>query len=274
MSLAEQGYDDFVQFLEKSSGIYLGSNKQYLVTSRLRGIMKELKLESLQALMKALQSDTGQLRNRVVDAMTTNETLWFRDQHPFEILDRVILPEHFQNTKGGSPIRIWSAACSTGQEPYSISMIMEEYVRKTGRGHQMDKIVATDISKSVLEEAKLAEYAMLSLGRGLDADKIKQYFDQIANGRWKIKPSITRRVEFRPLNLKDSYSALGKFDVVFCRNVLIYFTADLKKDILSRIHATLKPGGYLIVGSSEAVNGLQDKFEMVHCRPGIMYRAI
>lgn len=277
MASPEQGYDEFVLFLEQNSGIHLGANKQYLVTSRLRAIMKEKQLESLQDLMRLIKSDSGPLKSRVIDAMTTNETLWFRDNYPFDILTRTVLPEFYSQGRGLTPIRIWSAACSSGQEPYSISMILDEYSKKNyGKaGHPNDKIIATDISKSVLEEAKRGEYAMLSLGRGLDESKIKQYFDPTPIiGRWKIKPAIAARVEFKPLNLKDSYGSLGKFDLVFCRNVLIYFTAELKKDILTRIHATLKPGGYLIVGSSEAVNGLGDKYEMVHCRPGIIYRAI
>lgn len=275
MTAAEKGYKEFTEFLEKNSGICLGANKQYLVTSRLRSIMKEHGFSDLHHLLSAIQKDIrGQLKTSVVDAMTTNETLWFRDIHPFDILKRVIIPEHTEKNKG-QPMRIWSSACSTGQEPYSISMILDEYSKvNIGRGNLQDKIVATDISPSVLADSKAAEYAMLALGRGLDSQKIKQYFDEQETGRWKVKPHISSRVDFRMLNLKDSYASLGKFDLVFCRNVLIYFTADLKKDILTRIHATLKPGGYLMVGASEAVNGLNDKFEMVHCRPGIIYRAI
>jgi len=275
MTAAEKGYTEFTEFLEKNSGICLGTNKQYLVTSRLRSIMKENSFSDLQHLLSAIQKDMrGQLKTQVVDAMTTNETLWFRDNHPFDILKRVIIPEHAEKNKG-QPMRIWSAACSTGQEPYSISMILDEYSKvNIGRGKLQDKIIATDISPSVLADSKSAEYAMLALGRGLDTEKIKQYFDEKETGRWKVKTHISSRVDFRMLNLKDSYAALGKFDLVFCRNVLIYFTADLKKDILTRIHGTLKPGGYLMVGASEAVNGLNDKYEMVHCRPGIIYRAI
>jgi len=275
MTTVEKGYEEFTDFLEKNSGICLGANKQYLVTSRLRSIMKANSFSDLNQLLSAIQKDIrGQLKTSVVDAMTTNETLWFRDVHPFEILKRVIIPEHAEKNKG-QPMRIWSSACSTGQEPYSISMILDEYSKMNiGRGSLQDKIIATDISPSVLAESKAAEYAMLALGRGLDTQKIKQYFDEKETGRWKVKPHIASRVDFRMLNLKDSYSSLGKFDLVFCRNVLIYFTADLKKDILTRIHGTLKPGGYLMVGASEAVNGLNDKYEMVHCRPGIIYRAI
>ena len=271
----DEGYLEFSEFLEHSSGICLGHNKQYLVTSRLRTIMKDLETESLHDLLSEIKRDArGKLKNQVVDAMTTNETLWFRDSHPFDIMKRIILPEHFENSRAAS-LRIWSAACSTGQEPYSLSMTMDEYGKMhPSRGKINHRIVATDISPTALEEAKSGEYAMLALGRGLDAAKIKTYFDEQGDGRWKVKRDIAQSVEFRSLNLKDSFAALGKFDVVFCRNVLIYFTAELKKDILSRIHGTLKKDGYLVVGASEAVNGLADKYEMVHCRTGIIYRAI
>ncbi len=274
MALTEAGYREFSAFLEKSSGICLGENKQYLVSSRLRGILKEKQLTTIDQLIDILKKDVrGELKSKVIDAMTTNETLWFRDAHPFEILRNTILPEMKQQNRHG--LSIWSAACSTGQEPYSISIILEEFKKKNPKySITGDKILATDISHTALSEAKSGEYAMLALGRGLDPAKMKLNFTELDSGRWKINSSIASRVNFRSLNLKDSYSSLGKFDIIFCRNVLIYFTAELKKDILSRMHSSLKPGGYLMVGASEAVSGLNDKYEMVHCRPGIVYRAI
>lgn len=266
------GYEAFSQFLERHSGIALGANKQYLVSSRLRGIVRETGAEDLNSLLKMLERDMrGNLKAQVVDAMTTNETLWFRDSHPFEILRDRLLPEYLAS-KPTKPLRIWSAACSTGQEPYSISMIIDQFKQKRPGAIQGEKIVATDISSRALADAKAGEYAMLALGRGLETAQLKQYFDQTSDGRWRIKPHIAKPVEFRPLNLKESYSLLGQFHIVFCRNVLIYFTAELKREILVKIHQTLLPGGYLIVGASEAVNGLNDYYEMVHCRPGIIYR--
>ena len=269
---ADDGYQLFCDYLEKHSGICLGASKQYLVSSRLRKILQRSAITNLRDLVAAIQRPGGQkLRAEVIDAMTTNETLWFRDIHPFKILEEKLLPEFYQQ-RGTRPLRIWSAACSTGQEPYSISMMIEEYKARNRLVSGGEKIIATDISASVLDAAKSAEYAMLAIGRGLDSERLKKYFVEAPNGRWKVKPGIAQRVEFRSLNLQDSYSLLGKFDLVFCRNVLIYFTADFKRDILTRIHATLNPGGYLLVGASEAVNGLNDLYEMVHCRPGIIYR--
>lgn len=266
------GYEAFSEFLERHSGIALGPNKQYLVSSRLRGIMKDTGAADLTELLRMVERDMrGSLRAQIVDAMTTNETLWFRDAHPFEILRERLLPEYIASP-ARKPLRIWSAACSTGQEPYSISMIIDQFKQKKPGTIQGEKIVATDISTRALADARAGEYAMLALGRGLDASQLKQYFDQTSDGRWRIKKHIAAPVEFRALNLLESYSLLGQFHFVFCRNVLIYFSGDLKRQILTKIHQTLLPGGYLIVGASEAVNGLNDLYEMVHCRPGIIYR--
>ncbi|RMF16787.1 MAG: protein-glutamate O-methyltransferase CheR [Gammaproteobacteria bacterium] len=272
--VANNEYEQFRDWLEKSSGILLGDNKQYLVKSRLRKIMAEHGLSSLTALVEAIRKQPRSgLKEAVVDAMTTNETLWFRDNHPFRILEEKLLPE-LAAEKTVQPIRIWSAACSTGQEPYSIAMIIAELKKRNpALVRRQVKIVATDLSGRVLEIAKRGEYEMLAIGRGLSRERLAMHFDEVDSGVWKVKPEIQRMVEFRPLNLKDSYALLGKFDIIFCRNVLIYFSADLKTDILRRMHATLKPGGYLMLGASESLSGLQDKFEMVHCRPGIVYRA-
>lgn len=271
-SLAE--YNKFRDFLHKASGILLGDNKQYLVSSRLRKIMADRNIASLSELVERMQKNTTPgLREAVIDAMTTNETLWFRDVHPFRILDEKLLPE-LSGPHQNQPIRIWSAACSTGQEPYSIAMVVEEHRRKKlGVFRSPVSIVATDISSRVLSVAKEGEYEMLAIGRGLSEERKRNFFTSTAEGTWVVKPELRRMVEFRPLNLLDSYAMLGKFDIIFCRNVLIYFSAELKKDILTRMHAALKPGGYLILGASESLNGLPDKYEMVQCNPGIIYRA-
>lgn len=250
----------------------LGDNKQYLVQSRLRRILADENFKSVGELVdKMSRSPRSPLREAVVDAMTTNETLWFRDIHPFRILEEVIFPELL--SKRISSIKLWSAACSTGQEPYSISMVFEEYKKKNLATRATLGITATDISPTVISSAKKAEYEMLAIGRGLSKDRVNKFFIKSSEGSWKVKPEIARCVDFRSLNLMDSYVSLGKFDIVFCRNVLIYFSADSKKDILSRIHSSLKPGGYLVLGASEALSGFPDKYEMVHCRPGIIYRA-
>jgi chemotaxis protein methyltransferase CheR len=276
-SLVTSGNLDFEQFrvfLEKACGILLGSNKLYLVSSRLNKLMEQQGIKTLGELVQRMQTQPRSgLREQVVDAMTTNETLWFRDTYPFEVLKNRVMPELLK-ANSGQRLRIWSAACSSGQEPYSLSMSAEEFERSNlGQLKAGMQIVATDLSGSMLTACKSGEYDSLAMGRGLSPERLQKYFDPKGPGRWAIKPTIKARVEFRALNLLDSYASLGKFDVVFCRNVLIYFSAEVKKDILLRIHGTLKPGGYLFLGASEALNGLPDHYQMVQCSPGIIYKA-
>ncbi|MFG8450118.1 protein-glutamate O-methyltransferase CheR [Pseudomonas aeruginosa] len=273
MSAANADFELFRVFLEKTCGIVLGSNKQYLVSSRLNKLMEQQGIKSLGELVQRIQTQRGGLREMVVDAMTTNETLWFRDTYPFEVLKQRVLPELIK-ANGGQRLRIWSAACSSGQEPYSLSMAIDEF-EKTNLGQLKAgvQIVATDLSGSMRTAAKAGEYDTLAMGRGLSPERLQRYFDAKGPGRWAVKPAIRSRVEFRALNLLDSYASLGKFDMVFCRNVLIYFSAEVKRDILLRIHGTLKPGGYLFLGASEALNNLPDHYQMVQCSPGIIYRA-
>ncbi|WP_312724712.1 protein-glutamate O-methyltransferase CheR [Stutzerimonas kunmingensis] len=267
-------FEQFRVFLEKTCGILLGSNKQYLVFSRLNKLMEQQGIKTLGDLVRKIQAQPRSgLRELVVDAMTTNETLWFRDTYPFEVLKSRVLPEMLK-TGAGQRLRIWSAACSSGQEPYSLSMSIDEYERSNpSQAKTGVQIVATELSGAMLAACKAAEYDSLAIARGLSSDRLQRYFDVKAPGRWAVKPAIRSRVEFRVQNLLDSYAALGKFDIVFCRNVLIYFSADVKKDILKRIHATLRPGGYLFLGASEALNGLPELYQMVQCSPGIIYKA-
>lgn len=274
MSTGNLDFEQFRVFLEKACGILLGENKQYLVSSRLNKLMEQQGIKSLGELVQRIQAQPrGGLREQVVDAMTTNETLWFRDTYPFEVLKNKVIPEFIRNNPG-QRLRMWSAACSSGQEPYSISMAIDEFERSNlGQLKMGAQIVATDLSGTMLTNCKTGEYDSLAIARGLSQERLQRYFDTKGPGRWAVKPAIRSRVEFRSFNLLDSYASLGKFDVVFCRNVLIYFSAQVKKDILLRIHSTLKPGGYLFLGASEALNGLPDHYQMVQCSPGIIYQA-
>lgn len=274
MSSGNQDFDEFRIFLEKACGILLGSNKQYLVSSRLNKMLEQQGIKSLGELVQRMQAQPRSgLREQVVDAMTTNETLWFRDGYPFELLKNKVLPEMLKAAPG-QKLRIWSAACSSGQEPYSLSMAIDEFERSNfGQLRAGLQIVATELSPSMLSNCKSGEYESLAMGRGLSPERLQRFFDPKGPARWAVKAPIKSRVEFRALNLLDSFAGLGKFDLVFCRNVLIYFSAELKKDILLRIHSTLKPGGYLFLGASEALNGLPDHYRMVQCNPGIIYQA-
>ena len=274
MSTGNLDFEQFRVFLEKACGILLGENKQYLVASRLNKLMEVQCIKSLGELVQRIQTQPRSgLREQVVDAMTTNETLWFRDTYPFEVMKNKVLPEAIKASPGAR-LRIWSAACSSGQEPYSLSMTIDEFERSNlGQLKSGVQIVATDLSGTMLTNCKSGEYDSLAIGRGLSQERLQRYFDAKGPGRWAVKAPIRSRVEFRAFNLLDSYAALGKFDIVFCRNVLIYFSAQVKKDILTRIHSTLKPGGYLFLGASEALNGLPELYRMVQCSPGIIYQA-
>ena len=274
MSVDDPDFDLFRDYLERACGIVLGDNKKYLVTSRLGRLLEQKGIASLGELVRLVQQQPRSgLSEMVVDAMTTNETLWFRDAYPFEVLKNRLIPE-FVSNQPGQRLRIWSAACSSGQEPYSLSMAIDEFERANlGQLRGGAQIVATEISASMLSSARAACYDSLAMARGLSQERRDRYFDETARGEWTVRQPIRSRVEFRQLNLLDSYSILGRFDIVFCRNVLIYFSADVKKDILRRIHATLKPGGYLMLGASEALNGLPELYNMVQCSPGIIYQA-
>jgi chemotaxis protein methyltransferase CheR len=268
-------FKTFSQFLEKNCGILLADHKQYLVQSRLGKIMQEHQFSSLNDLVAKLQGFGGtQLKDQVIDAMTTNETLWFRDTHPYDILKNRLLPE-LKDKKRSQKLRIWSAACSTGQEPYSMSMIIDEYKRANpGTLTAGEEIIATDISASALQQARSGQYEMLALGRGLEKERLQRYFSANPNGSWTINPMIKARVRFQSINLLGQYTGLGQFDIIFCRNVLIYFSSELKTDILRKMRKQLVPGGFLLLGASESLSGLNDIYKMIHCRPGIIYQAI
>ena len=233
--------------------------------------MKRFNVESLSQLVnKTLGLHERQLRAAVVDAMTTNETLWFRDQYPFELLKTKFIPEF----KGlHRPLKIWSAASSSGQEPYSIAMSVAEFQASSPGVLRMGaQIVATDISNTMLDMCKHAEYDSLALARGLSAERRKKFFKDSGNGMAQINDSIKNQVSFRHLNLLDSYALMGKFDIIFCRNVLIYFAPEVKAKIIAQFSQALNPKGYLLLGASESMSGLSDEFDMVRCNPGIVYQ--
>lgn len=265
-------YESFSDFLRASCGISLGPNKQYLVATRMRRVLLEQELRSIAELVAKLANPGERsLRQKVIDAMTTNETFWFRDGYPFDYLARSLLPGLLQG--GAKTVRVWSAACSSGQEPYSISMVVEEYLRSRGALSVEVEILATDLCSTVLEAAKQGLYDRLSLARGLSAERTQQFFQRRDDDFWALKDNIKRRVRFRPVNLQDSYLMLGRFDIIFCRNVLIYFSADTKQQVLAKLHSVLNPGGILFLGSSESITGASHLFDVVNCNPGVAYRA-
>lgn len=270
-NISSDDYDRFKLFLEQACGILLGEGKQYLITSRLTKLLRNENIPSVSALLQAIEMrQPRHLRDAVIDAMTTNETSWFRDQSPFEILAKELFP--VLDKAGKRQCRIWSSACSSGQEPYTISIALSEYMAKVSNSNLINtQIMATDISMSMLATAKQAEYDEAILGRGLTVERKQQFFKPIGE-RWRVAEDITRRVTFNEQNLLASYVKLGKFDIIFCRNVLIYFSAERKTDILNRMALSLNPGGYLFLGASETINGYTDAFEMIRSPHGVFYR--
>ncbi len=270
-NIAPHDYEKFKAFLEKACGITLGEGKQYLISSRLSKLLRDEGILSVADLLNAIQQDhPAHLRDLVIDAMTTNETSWFRDFSPFEALAKDIFPSWGDGKQ--RQYRIWSAACSSGQEPYTISIALSEYLAKNQSKTPITaSIVATDISTSMLIEAKQAEYDEAILGRGLSSERKRQFF-KANEGRWRVATDIKRRVTFKEQNLLSTYGALGKFDIIFCRNVLIYFAAERKADILERMVHALNPGGVLFLGASETVTGYSDAFEMIRSASGVYYR--
>ncbi|OIN07733.1 CheR family methyltransferase [Oceanisphaera psychrotolerans] len=269
-NFTDEQYRIFCQFLETSTGIVLSDGKQYLVKSRLSPLLARFQIASLGELIdRAMSVRERELKTAVIDAMTTNETLWFRDGYPFTLLADKLFPEL---AKPGKSLKIWSAASSSGQEPYSIAITAQEYQARRPGSLPGLQIVATDISTGMLEQCKSGIYDSLSLARGLSPERRKQFFTPLADGKMQLQPRIRNMVSFRAFNLLDSYSLLGKFDLIFCRNVLIYFSPENKSRILKQFAAALNPGGYLLLGASESLTGLSDKFEMIRCNPGIIYR--
>tara|TARA_R110002126_G_scaffold10245_70_gene46733 strand:- start:3550 stop:4383 length:834 start_codon:yes stop_codon:yes gene_type:complete len=269
--LQEGEYKLFRDFLEQQCGIVLGDNKQYLVKSRLGPLMQRFNIATLSELVnKTLSPFERQLRSAVIDAMTTNETLWFRDSYPYELLKKQILPELEKTCR---TLKIWSAASSSGQEPYSIAMTGLEYQQSRPGAFSLGlNILGTDISNTMLEHCQRAEYDGLALSRGLAPERRSRFFEESGNGMMRVKDFVRKNVNFRHLNLLDSYTLLGKFDIIFCRNVLIYFSPDVKAKIIKQFAQSLNPRGYLFLGASESISSINNDFEMVRCNPGIIYR--
>ncbi len=239
-------------YLNQACGIVLNDNKQYLVKNRLGNLLPKFDLASFSELATAIQSNStlsSKVKVAVVDAMTTNETFWFRDDMQFLELKEKIFPDIFAKKTG--TIKVWSAACSSGQEPYTISMCAEDAAKKSSK-HQNVQIIGTDISETILQEAKSATYSELALSRGLDSQTKSQMFQKTHDG-YKLNANIVRKVRFQQFNLLKPFSVLGRFNIIFCRNVLIYFSDEVKRDILSRMADSLEPGGFLFLSSTEAM---------------------
>ncbi|MCR9073668.1 MAG: protein-glutamate O-methyltransferase CheR [Alphaproteobacteria bacterium] len=251
-------FEHFIGFLKTKAGIVITAEKAYLVENRLAPVARKHGIASANDVLSKLRhAPPPALINDVLDAMTTNETLFFRDQRPFDQFRDKVIPELLERNAASKRIRIWCAACSSGQEPYSLAMLFNELGTKVA-GWRLE-IVATDISKTILDRARKAEYSQFEVQRGLPITMLVKYFEQKGEA-WALKQDIKSKVQFREFNLLESPRALGQFDVVFCRNVLIYFDHPTKADILSRIAGVMPSNGYLFLGGAETVLGVSDKF--------------
>ena len=249
-------FDFLRDYLKRRSGLSLGPEKRYLVESRLGPICRRFGLASLGDLVGALKiARDGGMERAVVEAMTTNETFFFRDRGPFDLFRDMLLPQALTQRAATRRLRIWCAASSTGQEPYSLAMLLAEAAPRLA-GWTVD-IIGTDLSTEVLEKARLGLYSHFEVQRGLPVQLLVKHFVQTGE-QWRISPTIAGMVDFRPLNLLQPFDHLGQFDIVYCRNVLIYFDAPTKADVLRRIAATLAPGGAVLLGAAETVIGLTD----------------
>jgi chemotaxis protein methyltransferase CheR len=260
-------YDYLRKLVRERSGLVLSADKQYLVESRLLPVARKCGLSGLSEVVQKLRGPNGQkLAVEVVEAMMTNESFFFRDKLPFEHFRDTIVPTLMAARAHQRRIRIWCAAASTGQEPYSLAMCLKEMAPKVA-GWRFD-ILATDLSTEVLEKAKTGIYSQFEVQRGLPIQLLIKYFTQIGES-WQIAPDIRSMVQFRPFNLLNDFTGLGAFDVVFCRNVLIYFDQPTKISMLDRIARTVERDGYLILGAAETVVGLTDSFKPIADRRGL-----
>jgi chemotaxis protein methyltransferase CheR len=267
----------FSDYISTLSGIHLNASKGYLLESRLVKMLRETGTDNFTDLYKKIKADyTKKLEGQLLDAMTTNETHFFRDSAPFELLKHKIIPDLIDKRVPGSDItksslnlKIWSAACSTGQEVYSIGIVLKELLGDT-TNHNVS-ILGTDISDEAVTKASHGYYSPIDIERGLPPAKLNKYFNK-ENDKWKIDDEIRSLATFKKFNLMNDFSHLGQFDIIFCRNVAIYFPEEKKKILFNRISKQLKPDGALIIGSTESIATVCPSFESKRYLRSIFYQ--
>ncbi len=245
------------KLIHDKCGIVLDQSKAYLLESRLTPVAEDLGCLSFRDLYnKSLADRGGATTNKIIDAISTNETSFFRDQKPFEMLKFKVIPAFFD--RGGKNLNIWSAACSTGQEVYTIAVTLHELLGAAVNQYQI-KILGTDISDSAIVQSSRGVYTKFEIGRGFPPAMLQKYFNQ-AGTSWKIRDELRSMALFRKINLMENFNTVGKFDIIFCRNVAIYFSMDNRKKLFDRLASQLNPYGVLIIGSTESLFGVTDRF--------------
>ncbi|MEI9924600.1 MAG: protein-glutamate O-methyltransferase CheR [Bradyrhizobium sp.] len=259
-------YEFLRKLLKERSGLDLSADKQYLVESRLIPLARKAGLPGIAELVQKMKSGADALTAEVVEAMTTNETFFFRDKVPFDHLRETMLPSLLKARASRRALRIWCAASSTGQEPYSIAMCLKE-LGSALAGWRVE-IIGTDLSQAVLEKSRAGIFSQFEVQRGLPIQMLVKHFTQIGE-LWQLNPDLRSMVQYRQLNLLHDFSQLGKFDVIFCRNVLIYFDQDTKARIFDRLSKVVEPDGFMVLGAAESVVGISDAFKPYPDRRGL-----
>ena len=251
------------KYIYEISGIYLDESKKYLLETRLNAIAEEQGASNFQDFLRKAKADASKsIERKIIDAISTNETLFFRDTGPFQLLQHKIFPELIDARSSKNPqlktnLKIWSAASSTGQELYSVAIVLQELLGDMSK--YAVKLLGTDISDAAVAQASSGKFNKFEIERGLARDKLTKYFT-VAGQTWKINDQIRAMVNFRKFNLMTPFSGLGKFDIVLCRNVAIYFTLEDRKKLFNKIADVLEPDGYLIIGSTESLTGICPRF--------------
>jgi chemotaxis protein methyltransferase CheR len=263
-------FEFVAQMLKRRSGLVLTSDKLYLLESRLGPVARKHALGGLAAIVAKLRMGNEALARDVTEAMTTNESYFFRDKTPFDHFEKIMLPTLLKARAGTKRLRIWCAAASTGQEPYSLAMILKEKAHLV-RDWRIE-IVGTDLSSEVLTRAKTGLYSQFEVQRGLPIQLLVKYFTK-ERDQWRLKDEIRSMVQYRQVNLLDPFVGLGTFDIVYCRNVLIYFDEATKRSVIERVAQVLPEDGYLLLGGAEMVVGITNKFAPLDGVQGVSVKA-
>ncbi len=272
MPISVADFDYIRKLVYDRTGVFLSEDKTYLVESRLGMLARETGANSVSGLVAELKQTKQQRLNplyeSIIEAMMTNETFFFRDVNPFEVLKISVIPELLKQQQGQGTLNIWCGACSSGQEPYSIAMLLREYFPKLDGQVQ---IIASDISTGMLKRAKSGRYQQHEVVRGLPTAFLHKYFHNYGK-EWQIKAEIQKAIAFRQINLTQPLISLPQMDIIFMRNVLIYFDIQTKKSILAKVREVLRPNGYLFLGGGETTVNLDSAFEPVQFEKGVCYR--
>ncbi len=266
-AISPESYHFLQQWIHRESGIVIDRDKSYLLQSRLAPVLERERLTSLETLCGRLRGGAPGVARQVIEAMTTNETLFFRDKAPFEALRHHIVPQLLTQRRG-QKLAFWSAAASSGQEAYSLAMLLLDMGLTS---HEVD-IFGSDLSDEILKKAELGIYGKFEVNRGLPAEYLDRYFDR-SGADWQVKEYVRKMVRFQRLDLRSSLRVHGPFDVILCRNVLIYFDAETKANILSEIRRTLSPGGFLMLGAAETAGGSATSFRRTVFGQAVAYQA-